>query len=101
MKGVIFFLSKSLYGVGPIQWRISKVHYSPFDFISLVLTPTGSGVSCVPPSMHLCSISHSKTRAMALTLQKRGSLLHLGPTIAVSTGWAIHSQMGWLTCILQ
>src|SRR5260370_37354764 len=41
---------------------------SPFDFISLVLTPTGSGVSYVPPSMRLCSTNFCSKYGMGYVL---------------------------------
>src|SRR5258708_16783302 len=47
---------------------MSKVCYSPFDFISLALTPTGSGVSCVLPSMHLCSTNFCSKYGMGYVL---------------------------------
>src|SRR5260370_2719796 len=41
---------------------------SPFDFISLALTPTGSGVSYVPPSMRLCSTNFCSKYGMGYVL---------------------------------
>src|SRR5260370_39695016 len=70
----------SLHDALPISpfhpWRISKVCYSPFDFISLALTPTGSRVSYVPPSMHLCSTNFCSKYGMGYVLTDRSVDLH-------------------------
>ena len=50
--------------------------YSPFDFISLALTPTGSEVSYVPPSMCLCSTNFCSKYGMGYVLTDGSVDLH-------------------------
>src|SRR5260370_28229222 len=49
---------------------------SPFDFISLALTPTGSGVSYVPPSMRLCSTNFCSKYGMGYRHTARLNYIH-------------------------
>src|SRR5258708_24703617 len=67
--------------------------YSPFDFISLALTPTGSGVSCVPPSMHLCSTNFCSKYGMGYVLTDGSVDLHFTVmTVSHSLFKAQHCQ---------
>src|SRR5260370_29679168 len=74
---------------------LSKVCYSPFNFISLALTPTGSGVFCVPPSMRLCSTNFCSKYRMGYVLTDGSVDLHFTVMTVLHSSFKAQRCQNW------